>query len=117
MNTAETYFEELIATEVWGFTNFTDLTKDYHRWCDERSYTPLGKKAIAHAAKTVGYERKTFRQEEKLITRYVCESWSPEELAEIHQRWGMFQKEDSDIELTESENTVESNYDKLLELL
>lgn len=117
VNTAETYFEELLKTEVWGFTNFTDLTKDYQNWCDERSLTPLGKKSIAHAAKIIGYERKSFRLENKLITRYVCENWPPEELTEIHQRWGMFQKSDSDVELTESENTVDNHYNNLISLL
>lgn len=117
VNTAETYFEELLATEVWGFTNFTDLTKDYQKWCDERSYTALGKKAISHAAKIIGYERKSFRSDGKLITRYVCEDWNPEELTELYQRWGMFQKADSDIELTVDENTVDNTYKNLLTLL
>lgn len=114
VNTAETYFEELLATEVWGFTNFTDLNKDYQRWCDERSYTTLGKKAIAHAAKIIGYERKSFKLDDKLITRYVCEGQSPRDLTELNQRWGMFQKSDSDIELTEVENTIDKNYDNLI---
>jgi phage/plasmid-associated DNA primase len=118
VNTAETYFEELTATDIWGFTNFTDLTKDYQRWCDERSYTALGKKSIAHAAKVAGYERKSFRQEDnKLVTRYVLDGHSPEELVELQQRWGMFQKEDSDIELSVNENTVDKTYDKLIKLL
>ncbi len=117
VNTAETYFEELVQTEVWGFTNFTDLTKDYQRWCDERSYTALGKKAIAHAAKITGFERSSFRADSKLITRYVCEKWNPEELVELNQRWGMFQKADSDIELTVIENTVDKTYDSLIKLL
>jgi len=51
VKTAETYFEELVQTEIWGFMNFTDLTRDYQKWCDERSYTALGKKSIAHAAR------------------------------------------------------------------
>lgn len=117
VNTAETYFEELLATEVWGFTNFTDLTKDYQRWCDERSYTALGKKSIAHAAKIVGYERKSFKTEGKLITRYVCEDHDPQELVELVQRWGMFQKEDSKIELDVKENTIDKTYDNLISLL
>lgn len=114
VNTAETYFEELVQTEVWGFTNFTDLTKDYQNWCDERSFTALGKKSISHAARIVGFERKSFRQDDKLITRYVCEDWNPEDVINIPHRWGMFQKADSDIELIESENTIDSNYDKLM---
>lgn len=117
VNTAETYFEELLQTEVWGFTNFTDLTKDYQRWCDERSYTALGKKSIAHAAKVVGYERKSFKQDNKLMTRYVCEDWDPQELNELQQRWGMFQKSDSDIELSVIEHTVDKTYDSLIKLL
>lgn len=117
VNTAETYFGELVDQEIWGFTNFTELTRDYQKWCDERSYTALGKKSIAHAAKIVGYERKSFRLNNRITTRYVCKSWDPEELVELSQRWGMFQKEDSKIELDVKENTTDSNYDKLIELL
>lgn len=114
VNTAETYFEELIQTEIWGFTNFTQLTKDYQNWCDERSYTALGKKSISHAAKVMGFERKSFKREGKLMTRYVCNDIDPEDLVELTQRWGMFQKEDSKIELDVSENTIERNYDNLI---
>lgn len=118
VNTAETYFEELLQTEVWGFTNFTDLTRDYQRWCDERSYTALGKKSVAHAAKITGYERKSFRLlDGKLVTRYVCDGWKPEDLIEIPQRWGMFQKSNSDVELEVAENTLDNTYDKLIKLL
>ncbi len=116
VNTAETYFEELVYTEVWGFTNFTDLTKDYLNWCDERSFTALGKKSIAHAAKIVGYERKSFKLDNKLITRYVCQDWNPQDLAEVPQRWCMFQKINSDIELVVSENDVDNNYNELVKL-
>lgn len=117
VNTAETYFEELLHTEVWGFTNFTDLTRDYQKWCDERSYTALGKKQIAHAAKIIGYERQSFKMEGKLITRYVCENQDPQELSELPQRWGMFQKSDSDIELVESEGGLDKTYENLIKLL
>lgn len=117
VNTAETYFEELLHTDIWGFTNFTDLNKDYQKWCDERSLTPLGKKSIAHAAKTSSYERQSFKLNQKLITRYVCRDQDPQELIEIPQRWGMFQRTNSEIELTESENSVDSTYDQLLKLL
>lgn len=117
VNTVETYFEELIATDIWGFTNFTQLTTDYQRWCDERSYTALGKKAIAQAAKITGFQRSSFRLDGKLTTRYVCENWNPEEMQELTQRWGMFQKNDSDIELDVSENTTDKNYDNLIAML
>lgn len=117
VNTAETYFEELLATDIWGFTNFTQLTRDYQNWCDERSYTALGKRAIAHAAQITGYERKSFKMDGKLITRYVCEGWDPQELLELSQRFGMFQKSDSDIELDISENSIDKNYNDLIRLL
>lgn len=117
VNTAETYFDELIQTEVWGFTNFTDLTKDYQKWCDERSYTALGKKSIAHAAKINGFERRSFKKDGKLITRYTCHSHDPEELFELSQRWGMFQKAGSEIELDMLENSLDKTYDNLIALL
>lgn len=117
VNTSETYFEELIESEVWGFTNFTDLTNDYKRWCDERSYTALGKKSVAHAAKTCGYERKSFKLDGRLYTRYVCNDWDPQELLELPQRWGMFQKSDSDVEIELNENTLDNTYEKLIKLL
>lgn len=116
VNTAETYFEELVASDIWGFTNFTDLTKDYQRWCDERSYTALGKKSVSHAAKIAGFERKSFKEWDKLKTRYVCEDWDPKELQELSQRWGMFQKIDSDIELTVTDNVVDKTYSELISL-
>lgn len=117
VNTAETYFEELIEAEIWGFTNFTDLTRDYHQWCDERSYTALGKKSIAHAAKTMGFERKSFRHDNKLMNRYVYGEQKPEELTELRMRLGMFQKVNSEIELSISENTVDKITDDLIKLL
>lgn len=118
VNTAETYFEELVQNDIWGFSNFTALTKDYHNWCDERSYTALGKKAIAHAAKTMGFERKSFREDgNKLVTRYVCNDFDPEELVELQQRWGMFQKIETDVELTVTDNAVTKTYAELMELL
>lgn len=117
VNTAETYFEELIDTEVWGFKNFTDLQRDYQKWCDERSYTALGKKSIAHAARTVGFERKSFRIDGKLVTRYVANDISAEDLTELHHRWGMYQRSNSDVELTINDNAVDKQYDNLISLL
>lgn len=117
VNTAETYFEELVKTDIWGFKNFTDLNRDYQNWCDERSYTPLGKKSVSHAAKTVGFQRRSFKQDGKLMTRYVRESWDPEDLTELAHRWGMFQRSDSDIELTVNDNAVDKTYDDLMKLL
>lgn len=117
VNTAETYFEELLATDIWGFTNFTALNTDYQRWCDERSYTALGKKSVSHAAKIAGYERASFRSDNKLITRYVCNNQDPQELIEVKQRWGMFQRMDSDVELDTIEGSTDDTYDKLIQAL
>jgi len=120
VNTAETYFEELVKSEIWGFTNFTDLTKDYWKWCDERSYTALGKKSIAHAAKTFGFERKIFKGiDNRPTNRYVLKDHDPKELLELPTqlgRWGMFQKADSKIEL-EMASTTDTTLNSLLDLL
>jgi phage/plasmid-associated DNA primase len=120
VNTAETYFEELIHTEVWGFRNFTDLTRDYQKWCDERSYTALGKKSVSHAAKIAGFKRHTYRlpdNKKVLITRYVCNDWDPKLLMEIPFRFGMFQRTDSDVELEIDESSLDNTYGELIKLL
>lgn len=117
VNTAETYFEELVETEVWAFTNFTALSKDYQHWCDDRSFTPLGKKSIAHAAKVSGYERRTYRVDNKLVNRYVMGDLDIEDMGEVPQRWGMFQKTNSDVELSIDENTLDGTYTELIKLL
>lgn len=117
VNTAETYFEELIATEVWGFTNFTQLTQDYHNWCDERSYTALGKKSVAHAAKVAGFERHSYRNEGRVITRYVHGDLDLDDLVSIPHRFGMFQKVNSNFELEVSETSLDNVYDNLISLL
>lgn len=117
VNTAETYFEELITTEIWGFTNFTELTRDYTKWCDERSYSALGKKSISQAAKVAMFERRSFKKDGKLVTRYVYNDWNPEELIDLTQRWGMFQKVGSEVELDVSESSVDKTYDNLIALL
>ena len=118
VNTVETYFQELIAADIWGFTNFTDLTRDYHKWCDERSYTALGKKSIAQAAKVTGFQRRSYRLGEKIIARYTCHEWDPSQLMPLQMRPGMFQKADSDVELEVAENGInDKTYDELMEML
>lgn len=117
VNTVETYFEELAQLDIVAFTNFTALTKDYHQWCDDRSYTPLGKKSIAHAAKVMGYERRAFRSDGKIVTRYSSDNIMLEDVVEVTRRWGLFQKINSDVELEVVENSIDNTYDKLIELL
>lgn len=117
VNTAETYFEELVTQEIWGYNSFIDLARDYQYWCDQRSVTALGKKSVAHAARTYGYERKTWRDGEKLQTRYVMEGTEPTELSPVPQRWGMYQKSDSKIELVNNVAEQTSVYDELMKML
>lgn len=103
VNTAETYFDELTKQDILGFTNFTDLNRDYNQWCDERSLSALGKKHISHAAKIFDYERKTYRKDGKIITRYVQGDVPLDDMKEIPDRWGMYQKADSKIEIVTPE--------------
>lgn len=99
VNTAETYFDELIAQEIWGFDNYVALTKDYENWCNERSLTALGKKSISHAGKNAGFSRKSVRVDDKLTAKYLFDNTSFTELSEVSHRWGMYQKLGSDKEL------------------
>jgi len=62
-NTAESYFDELQAFDIVGFTNFRHLKMDYDNWCDEAGLQQLGKKTLAKVADDRGYKRKTVRND------------------------------------------------------
>jgi phage/plasmid-associated DNA primase len=117
VNSAETYFADLLDTDILGFTNFDDLTNDYHQWCNERSYIALGKRIIGQAAKVAGYRRTSFRLGDKVMTRYVRDDYDPLKLVELSRRWGLFQKEDSPVELDTEEHNTDKTYQELMRLL
>lgn len=99
VNTAETYFNELIQHDILCFSNYSDLTRDYLRWCEERSLTPLGKKSISHAGKVAGFDRRTVRKDGKLISRYITDGTKYSELGEVIGRIGLYQLSGSTMEI------------------
>lgn len=117
VNTAETYFEELIAHEIWGFDNYVALTKDYENWCNERSLPTLGKKSIAHAGKNAGFARKSIRVDNKLMAKYLFDDTRFTELTEISNRWGMYQKSDSNKELLNPSVPADEAAQQLMDFL
>lgn len=98
-NSTETYLRELIEQEIWGFDSFAPLYNDYKQWCEERGSTTLGRKALAQAAKYLEFDRKSFRQDDQLIKKYVWGNTNFLDLTEVRHRWGLYQKTDSDVEL------------------
>lgn len=63
VNTAETFVEWMIEHKIQFFDNFTNLRRAYDWWCDQNSYTALGKTHLRNAALGAGFVRSSRRDE------------------------------------------------------
>lgn len=61
VNTAETFMGWLDEQSVQFFDNFTNLRKAYEWWCDQNSYTALGKTHLRNATMSAGFRRSSRR--------------------------------------------------------
>lgn len=116
-NSAEAYLNELISQDIVAFTSYAPLYNDYENWCKERGSILLGRKTLASAGKVLGFDRQAYRINGKVVKRYVLGDIAYDDVVEVENRWGLFQKIDSEIELAINENSVDDTYDKLIGLL
>lgn len=97
-NTAESYFDELQALDIVGFTNFRHLKMDYDNWCDEAGMTPLGRKTLAKVADDRGFTRKTLRDKDNndVNNYYLATGFSLDDMRPLGGiRKGLYQRKDS----------------------
>lgn len=100
-NTAQTYLDELVAQEVYGFLNFRLLEQDYASWCQEHGYKPSSINVLRRAADEKGYERKSGRREDGSgIKLYIMAGSSYAKLDRVEGRLGLYQKKDSEFKKT-----------------
>lgn len=114
-NTAESYFDELAALDIIGFTNFRNLKVDYDNWCDEAGMQSLGKKTLSKVADDRGFVRKTVRLDNgKLEKYYMLGGYGYDDMRSLGgMRLGLFQKNNSSAEIT----PVGNDDDEALQLL
>lgn len=95
-NTAQTYVDELVAQDIFGFLNFRLLNTDYTNWCEEHGYKPSSINVLRRAVDEKGYSRRSMRAEDSRVTKiYVSGDSSTEDLVKVNGRIGLYQLEKS----------------------
>lgn len=69
VNTAETFAAWCLEMDVAYFTNFTKLRLAYDWWCDNNSYTALGKTHLRNAILSTGFKRSSIRASDGRVTQ------------------------------------------------
>lgn len=90
-NTAQTYADELIGAQVFGFTGFNLLSDDYENWCGEHGYKPSSINVLRRAMDDKGFARRTIRQGERTVKMYLTPGTRWESLAKVVERNGLYQ--------------------------
>ena len=96
-NTAQTYADELVAHEIFGFSNYRLLNTDYENWCMEHGYKPSSINVLRRAIDEKGYTRKSARDESgRVIKMYVMLGQSDLDMIKVSGRLGLYQLKSSE---------------------
>lgn len=95
-NTAQTYADELVTLDIFGFLNFRLLNMDYENWCAEHGYKPSSINVLRRAVDEKGFIRRSARDENKKVSKiYLCGDTTSDALVKVAGRIGLYQKGDS----------------------
>lgn len=107
-NTAQTYADDLVANDIYGFLNFRLLETDYSNWCQESGYKPSSLNVLRRAMDEKGFLRRSARDEQgKYMKMYLKGNSSYPELVRVDGRLGLFQAGDSEAEVDKLDHNQE----------
>ncbi len=107
-NTAQTYADDLVANDIYGFSNFRLLETDYSNWCQENGYKPSSINVLRRAMDEKGFIRRSARDESgKGMKMYLKGAASYPELVKVDGRLGLYQASDSEAEVDKIDNGQE----------
>ena len=108
-NTAQTYADELVSTDILGFDNFRLLHTDYENWAEENGYRPSSINILRRAIDEKGFSRKSARNEAgQPIKMYMVDEASSNDLIRVHGRLGLYQIKNSEVNVSKlNENEQE----------
>jgi len=100
-NTAQTYADELFASDIRGFTNYNVLRIDYENWCLEHGYRPSSINVLRRAMDDKGFERKSTRDADKRVVKMYAlpGDYEMELLPNSTGRLGLYRLKGSNMEL------------------
>ena len=61
-NTAQTYADELVTSNIVGFSNYRNLQMDYENWCAEHGYRASSINVLRRSIDDKDYARRTVRE-------------------------------------------------------
>lgn len=61
-NTAQTYVDELVSENIFGFSSYRSVELDYDNWCAEHGYKPSTRNVLRRAFEDKGFRRKSARR-------------------------------------------------------
>jgi len=79
-NNAEEYAKYLVSQGVVAFDSYTPIKADYESWCADNGFVPLGLTNLRRAISTVGYDRRSIKDDERVGKRYVLPNIVPGDL-------------------------------------
>lgn len=95
-NTAQTYADELVSQDIFGFLNFRLLGQDYENWCSEHGYRPSSVNVLRRAMDEKGFVRRSARDDNNRQTKvYLAGGSRFPELERVSDRIGLYQVKDS----------------------
>ena len=109
-NTAETYADDLLASDILGFTNFRLLRIDYENWCDDHGYRPSSINVLRRAMDEKGFQRKSARNEHgQGIKVYMTDAASFADLVQVYGRLGLLQLKNSEVVVEKLSNAEQED--------
>lgn len=108
-NTAQTYADDLVASDVLGFLNFRLLYTDYENWCNENGYKPSSINVLRRAMDEKGFIRRSAREDNgRALKMYLKGDASYIDMNKVNGRLGLYQAADSKKEV----DTLNNNQDE-----
>ena len=100
-NTAQTYADELTASDIKGFTNYNALRIDYENWCLDHGYKPSSINVLRRAMDEKGFDRKSARDANGRVTKIYAlpGDYEMELLPNTGGRLGLYRMKGSSQEL------------------
>jgi phage/plasmid-associated DNA primase len=90
VNSAEAFIEYLREHKIVGFYNYSMLKANYEMWCGQAGLIPLGMMTLKRTmVLSVNPQRKTIRDEGRIVSRYFFDECIEEELTWIPDGYGL----------------------------
>lgn len=98
-NTAQTYADELVRSEIYAFSNYGFLQGDYEDWCREHGYKPSSINVLRRAMDEKDFARRSVRTSDgRTMKMYLLSGVKSLEVSQVGGRRGIYQLDGSKVD-------------------